>query len=82
MRLAFTNALDLVGMQAVDLAATLTLPLRDDRFCLIERPFEDRVELFVAGDLTLDVADGRPRYVLSLRSALPARLNCFAWAYR
>jgi hypothetical protein len=27
-------------------------------FCLKERPFEDRVELFVDGDLTIDIAIG------------------------
>jgi hypothetical protein len=57
MRLALASTFDLVGVQAADLAATLALPLLQNRPGLVERPFEDRIRLRVAGDLALDVGD-------------------------
>lgn len=45
IRLALTDTRHLVGMQRIDLAAALTLPLLHDRLALIERPFEDRIQV-------------------------------------
>ena len=58
VRLALSNAFDLMGMQGIDLAAALALALLHDRSGLVERPFEDRLQFLVAGVLALDVADG------------------------
>jgi hypothetical protein len=58
VRLAFADALHLMGVQAVNLAAALTLPLFENGGGLVERPAEDRRDVLVAGDLAGDVADG------------------------
>lgn len=78
-RLALADALDLVSVQAVDLAAALALPLLQNRRGLIERPFGDLLELLFAGNLG-DVANSPAEVGLSLRSALLARFNCLACA--
>lgn len=54
MRLALADALDLGRMQAPDLAAALALTVLQNRL----RPPEDHLELFLAGDLASDVANG------------------------
>lgn len=77
MRLALANAFDLVGMQAVNLAAALALLLLHDGLRLIERPEEDRPELLVTINLVLDVADGPPQIGLELAQRLARPLELF-----
>lgn len=60
VRLPFADSLDLMGAQAVDVAAALTLPLFESGRGLVERPLEDCVQLRMDGDLALDVADDTP----------------------
>jgi hypothetical protein len=45
VRFALADALDLMGVQAVDLSAALTLPLLQNRRGPVERPLEGRVQL-------------------------------------
>lgn len=77
---SLANAFHLVRVQAVDLADALALTLLENGGGLVERPFEERVQPRIAGDLATNVANGPADIVLSLRSALLARLNCLAWA--
>lgn len=58
MRLALANAFHLVRVQAVDLAAALALALLENGGGLVERPFEERVQPRIAGDLARNVANG------------------------
>lgn len=51
MRLTLADAFHLVRMQAIDLAAALALTLLENGGGLVERPFEERVQLRIAGDL-------------------------------
>ena len=58
MRLALANAFDLRRMQAVDLLASLILPLFQHPARQMQGPPKDRVQLIVTGDPPGDVADG------------------------
>jgi len=78
--LPLADAFHLMGMEAVDLAATLALLLLQNGGSLVERPAEDGRKFIIAGNLTGDVADGAPEIGLELRTDLLARLNCLAWA--
>jgi hypothetical protein len=80
MRLALVDALDLVSVQAVDLAAALALSLLQNGRGLVERPFEDRLELLFAGNLAGDVANRLAEIGPQLAQRLLARLNCLACA--
>jgi hypothetical protein len=75
MRLALADALDLVSVQAVNLAAALALSLLQNRRGLVERPFEDRLELLFAGNLAGDVADGPAEIGPQLAQRLVGRLE-------
>jgi hypothetical protein len=46
----------------------------------VQRPEEDALKLILAQNLPADFPDGAAEIGLKLRSALPARLNCLAWA--
>ncbi|OBQ84889.1 hypothetical protein A9K71_21270 [Mesorhizobium sp. WSM3873] len=58
MRLALADAFYRVCVQAVDLAAALALALPENGGRLVERPFEERIQPRIAGDLATDVANG------------------------
>ena len=47
--LALADALDLMGVQAINLAAVLALPLLEDRRGLVERPREEPLQPDIAG---------------------------------
>ncbi len=72
---SLADALNFVGVQAVDLATALTLLLLQNGFCLIERPDEDCLELLVAGDLTLDIAHDASQIRLQLAQRLAGALE-------
>ncbi|BCH34901.1 hypothetical protein MesoLjLc_68310 [Mesorhizobium sp. L-8-10] len=57
MRLALADAFHLVCVEAVDLAAALALALLENGG-LVERPFEERVQPRITGDLATNVANG------------------------
>ncbi|OWK20587.1 hypothetical protein AJ88_28715 [Mesorhizobium amorphae CCBAU 01583] len=59
MGLALADAFQPVRVQAVDLAAALALTLLESGDGLVEQPFEERIQLRIAGDLAGDVAKGR-----------------------
>jgi hypothetical protein len=63
MRLALADAFHLVRVQAVDLAAALALALLENGCGLVERPFEERIQFRIAGDLAGDVAKGSAEIV-------------------
>lgn len=73
--LPLADALDLMGVQAVDFAAALTLPLSENGRGLVERPLEDRVQLRIIGDLALDVADDAPEIGLQFAQGLAGPLE-------
>lgn len=75
--LALADALDLMGVKAVDLAAALALPLLENRRGLVERPAEDRLEFRVADDLAGDVAGYAPEIGLELAQRLAGPLELF-----
>jgi len=58
--LALADALDLGSVEGIQLPAALTLLLGTDLVGARERPFKQRLEVGLAGDLTADVAMIRP----------------------
>ncbi len=82
MRLALADALNLGGVQRIDLRATLTL-------LLLKHPSRPRQhaaqgdlseQVGVATEFAGYVADDAAEIGLSVFKALLARLNCLAWA--
>jgi len=55
--LAFANALDLRGVEGIELPAALALPLRADLGGSREWALEGRFDRFLACDLAPDIAD-------------------------
>jgi hypothetical protein len=80
VRLALADAFDLVGVQGIDLAPALALPLFQNRLALVERPFEDCVQFLVAGDLAPDVADGAAEISLQYAQCPVGSLELFGVA--